>query len=191
MMLMIFLLFMSIFSYIFFLNELSPTEIKKLFHSLTNLSRSDIFPKILKVYPELKLNIIGKYMPNKLKNKIASFENINYLGFVENINEEISGSLLMIAPIKIGSGLKMKIPHVLSCGVPVITTSVGAEGIDMNKETGLYIENDMNKMIGLSVKLLESKTSLINLGAKAQKSVNLLFNTDEITNKFNSIYKLS
>ena len=55
---------------------------------------------------------------------------------MKNIDSFINQSSLFIAPIQIGSGLKMKITHALSCGTAVLTTPVGAEGISITDEEG-------------------------------------------------------
>ena len=148
----------------------------------------NIFPKIQDEFPDLILTIVGKYLPLYLQKHINKNDNIIYKGFVENINNEISNALLMIAPIFIGAGLKMKIPHALSCGVPVITTSVGAEGIELNESEGLWVENDILKIISLAINLLKDKNSLIQKGILGKEKVNELFSSKVINKKIVSIY---
>ena len=148
----------------------------------------NIFPKIQDEFPDLILTIVGKYLPLYLQKHINKNDNIIYKGFVENINNEISNAILMIAPIFIGAGLKMKIPHALSCGVPVITTTVGAEGIELNESEGLWVENDTLKIISLAINLLKDKNSLIQKGILGKEKVNELFSSKVINKKIVSIY---
>lgn len=148
----------------------------------------NIFPKIQDEFPDLTLTIVGKYLPIYLQKHINKNDNIIYKGYVENINNEISNALLMIAPIFIGAGLKMKIPHVLSCGVPVITTTVGAEGIEIYESDGMWIENDILKIISLAINLLKDKNSLIQKGILGKEKVNELFSSKVINEKLVSIY---
>jgi polysaccharide biosynthesis protein PslH len=147
-----------------------------------------IFPKIQFEHSNLTLTIIGKYLPLYLQKNIDKNDNIIHKGFVKDVNSEISNALLMIAPIFIGAGLKMKIPHVLSCGVPVITTSIGAEGIEVDGDSGLWVENDINKMILLSIKLLNDKKNLIEKGVRGKERVNKLFSSKVIKEKLISVY---
>ena len=144
---------------------------------------------LLKAWENLsiKLKIIGDGPLSSLVMNNNN-PNIEYLGFIKNVNEEISKSLLMIAPIYIGAGLKMKIPHIMSCGVPVITTSVGAEGIDINKENGLIVNDNIDSIIELSIEYLKNHENLIKLGLKAKQSVIKLFSSNNIIKKLNKIY---
>ena len=88
----------------------------------------EIYSRVKKVIPNLKLSIIG----NNPSSKIKSYEDnmIRITGFVENIDDEISRCLLGVFPLTEGAGIKLKVLRSLALGIPVITTSVGAEGID-------------------------------------------------------------
>lgn len=92
----------------------------------------DIWPEIKKEYPEAQLRIIGKE-----RNP------------VESIQDELHKADIMIAPIRIGGGTKFKILEAMASGIPVITTTIGAQGLDKNvlwiadtpKEVVAAIEN--------------------------------------------------
>ena len=83
----------------------------------------------------------------------------------------------------------MKIPHVLSCGVPVITTSVGAEGIDVDDNEGLWIEDDIDKMSIKCIELLKSPEELIRIGTIGQEKVKNIYSSHVITEKLISVYQ--
>lgn len=73
----------------------------------------DIWPEIKKEYPKAHLRIVGKE-----RNP------------VESIQDELYKTDIMIAPIRIGGGTKFKILEAMATGAPVITTTVGAQGLD-------------------------------------------------------------
>jgi len=77
--------------------------------------RGTIWPVIKKQYPQATLRIVGKGAPD---------------GAVERIQDELCDADIMIAPIRIGGGTKFKILEAMACGLPVVTTTIGAEGID-------------------------------------------------------------
>ena len=125
------------------------------------------------IYPNLNsdiiLNIAGKGLPKSLQSKIDQLDRIQYLEFVEDIDTFLSSQLLMVAPIEIGAGLKMKIPHALSCGTAVLTTVVGAEGIPVSEMEGMFVSNikDMPEKINeLIIKM--DNDYLHSLGLKGQ-----------------------
>ena len=146
------------------------------------------------IYPNLNsdiiLNIAGKGLPKSLQSKIDQLDRIQYLEFVEDIDAFLSSQLLMVAPIEIGAGLKMKIPHALSCGTAVLTTVVGAEGIPVSEMEGMFVSNikDMPEKINeLIIKM--DNDYLHSLGLKGQIAVKLLFNESGIMSKFNELYR--
>ena len=144
-----------------------------------------IFPYINK---EITLSIVGKDMPTKLASRINSLDRINYLGFIDDIDSFISSQMLMVAPISIGSGLKMKIPHALSCGTPVITTIIGGEGLEINKEDGI-IKSEINNFATEINKLMLNQSKLISLGEKGRYKVNSYFSKEVVVEKFQTLYK--
>ena len=144
-----------------------------------------IFPYINK---EITLSIVGKDMPTKLASRIKSLDRINYLGFIDDIDSFISSQMLMVAPISIGSGLKMKIPHALSCGTPVITTIIGGEGLEINKEDGI-IKSEINNFATEINKLMLNQSKLISLGEKGRDKVNSYFSKEVVVEKFQTLYK--
>jgi glycosyltransferase involved in cell wall biosynthesis len=102
---------------------------------------SDVMPELVKKLPQIKLFIYGggntyKFpVPTKLK------ENIHVVGYVENLWEELQDKALAIVPLRIGSGIRMKILELLATGTNVITTSVGFEGINLNDEEEIIVAN--------------------------------------------------
>lgn len=95
----------------------------------------EIFPFILKEFPEAKFYVVGSN-PTK---KVLKLEcnNIKITGFVDDIREYIAGSRVSICPLMMGSGLKNKIIQSMALKVPVVATSISNRGI--NGENGKHL----------------------------------------------------
>ena len=146
------------------------------------------------IYPNLNsdiiLNIAGKGLPKSLQSKIDQLDRIQYLEFVEDIDAFLSSQLLMVAPIEIGAGLKMKIPHALSCGTAVLTTDVGAEGIPVSPSEGMFVSNIEYMPEQINELIIEMGNDYLSLLAlKGQIAVKLLFNESVIMSKFDELYR--
>ena len=89
----------------------------------------DIFPLILQKDPNIRLNIVGSNMPPSLIE--LAHENVIVHGFVADPGPLFEHSRVFISPLRFGAGMKGKIGQAMSYGLPVITTSIGAEGFDM------------------------------------------------------------
>lgn len=79
-----------------------------------------IWPVIIKAYPQATLRIVGKNAP------VGRY----FVGNVEKIQNELHEADIMLAPIRIGGGTKYKILEAMATGLPVITTSIGAAGLE-------------------------------------------------------------
>lgn len=101
--------------------------------------------------PNWKLNIIGAYPKDELKNEESDYIHIS--GFIEDINQEIMKNEIAVFPLTYGAGIKFKVLLAMGLGIPVLTTSVGAEGIDPDgkalhlAESDVEIKNELQKMM--------------------------------------------
>jgi len=136
----------------------------------------------------VELNIVGKSLPKYLQKEIRNTEGINYLGFIDEIDEFIKTQMLMVAPIQLGAGLKMKIPHSLANGTPVITTPIGAEGIDIGSENGLWVCDGIEMIIIKINSLLGRQPILIGRGKAGQNAVKKLFSEEVVLSRFNQLF---
>lgn len=103
----------------------------------------NIFPQVIEIYPNTKLFIYGKGIEkvNILK-KIE--RNIKKIGYVQDIWNETNDKQVLIVPLKVGSGLRIKIIEMIAAGNLVITTSIGKEGLDFEDGKHLFIaDNEM------------------------------------------------
>ena len=144
----------------------------------------------LNISVPVELNIAGKGMPKKLKKKINDLNGINYHGFVSDIDGFISKQMLMVAPIELGAGLKMKIPHSLINGTPVITSPVGAEGITIDHKKGLWVCKNNSEMVNKINSLLPNYKKLTQRGNEGKSAVNELFSAKVISQKFEKLYSI-
>lgn len=149
---------------------------------------NDIFPAVRENSPRVSLKVAGKYLSNSMIIEMDKLEGVEYYGFVENIDTFVASSSLFIAPIKIGAGLKMKITHSLACGTPVLTTSIGAEGIPISKKEGLWVEDEIHKMVRKCIVLISDPKYLAEIGKIGQKKVKELFSKECIRAKLMSMY---
>lgn len=92
---------------------------------------NEITPRLHMQMPNgYEILICGKHLPEALQQQIKATANIQYLGFVPDIETYIDGSDVMINPILSGGGVKTKAIDTLGRGQVVISTRCGAEGID-------------------------------------------------------------
>lgn len=92
----------------------------------------------------LILDIIGRWHNKLVDYYSLKYKNIRFRGFVEDLNNELQ-NVIMIVPIHIGSGLRIKIMDAVIAGCPMVTTTIGVEGNDLeDKKDCLIADNPID-----------------------------------------------
>lgn len=104
----------------------------------------NVFPYVSK-----KIKIIGGGLSKDLKTKIENFQNVEYLGFLDNPYPLISSASALLAPLFSGAGVKVKVVESLACGTPVLGTKIAFEGIDIMYSDFMIHANSANDYINL------------------------------------------
>lgn len=84
------------------------------------------------------LTIIGSWQEKNIKKLTSKYPNLTFSGFVDNLEKELLGTI-MIVPLTVGSGIRMKILEAANIGVPFVTTAIGVEGLPLKHETDCLI----------------------------------------------------
>lgn len=98
-----------------------------------------VMPLVWKENPDLEVSVIGN-VAEKLD--LRSYPKFKFLGFVESIEDHFMKSRLMVAPLRFGAGVKGKIGQAFEYFLPVVTTDIGAEGMQLVNEKNVLIAND-------------------------------------------------
>lgn len=96
--------------------------------SVTHFSR-DILPAIREQIPGFRFDIVGLKPAKTVVRLAKSVPGVHVSGSVEDVRPFMARSRVFVVPLRIGSGMRVKILNAMAVGVPVVTTSVGCEGI--------------------------------------------------------------
>jgi len=144
-----------------------------------------IFPKILVEISDAELWVIGK-KPSNFQIKKYS-KNINFTGFIEEIDEFLEKAEVFVAPVLVGSGLKMKILHAMSRALPVVTTKIGTEGISAQNEKELMIAKNDDAFVNAVTFLLLNDKKRKKMGKNARKFVQNMHSVEADTNRWTKL----
>lgn len=87
-----------------------------------------VWPSVERASPDLRVQVVGNWPESARQQFSASHPGIEFLGFVPNLAEVLRESI-MVVPILVGSGMRMKILEAAQYGSPFVTTTVGVEGL--------------------------------------------------------------
>jgi glycosyltransferase involved in cell wall biosynthesis len=89
----------------------------------------EIFPLIRQDIPGVVFYMVGSNITDKVKS--LANENVVAVGYVPDLTPHLDGCRVFVAPLRYGAGIKGKIAQSMSFGLPVVTTSIGAEGMGL------------------------------------------------------------
>jgi len=111
---------------------------------------SKIWPSIKQKIPEINFYVLGSNPPQEILD--LSQNGVHIIGFVEDLAEYFDRIKLSVVPLRYGAGIKGKIGSSLSYGVPVVSTSVGAEGMKIAGR-GVQVGDDVEAFADVVVKM--------------------------------------
>jgi len=101
---------------------------------------SDIFPTILAVFPDARFQIVGRN-PHPRVRKLASSA-VEVTGTVPSVAEYLRNASVVIVPLRIGGGTRLKIFEAMAMRKALVSTSIGAEGLDVTPGKDCLIADD-------------------------------------------------
>lgn len=147
----------------------------------------NIFNEIVNIIKDSKLFIIGNNPPYELK-KLEN-ENIFVTGYVENVDEYINKCKVAVFPLTLGAGIKVKVLKSMALGTSVITTDVGAEGIDEKGEALIICRKDEEFQRNI-LELLSNDEKYVELSKRQTDFVSENFSWDISVNLLKNFYKV-
>lgn len=115
----------------------------------------EIFPIIQKKIKGVKVHIVGSRVPEEVM-KLAN-NSIRVHGFVEDVEPFLTSSRVFISPLRFGAGVKGKVGQAIEYGLPVVTTSIGAEGMHLKDKQSCLIADDAKSFSSAVVHLYQNE----------------------------------
>ncbi|WP_304343930.1 glycosyltransferase [Chryseobacterium koreense] len=132
----------------------------------TVLKLKKLWPQIRKKLPDSELHIFGAYVPEKAQQLHQEKEGFLIKGRAANKEELFKNYRVLLAPIPFGAGIKGKLLESMEFGLPSVTSSIGAEGMNGNLNWNGFVCDDDSDFVEKSVQLYSDE----NLWTAKQKN---------------------
>jgi polysaccharide biosynthesis protein PslH len=144
-----------------------------------------VFPILIKKRPTIQLTIIGRVTDTHVFKKLIDDASVNFIGNVETVVPYYNGASVAIVPLLSGSGTRLKILEAMSLGNPVVSTKIGAEGIECHPGKNIFII-DQAEQFAEQIDLLIGNETLFNeVRVNALNFVTSFYSWHVIGNKIN------
>ncbi|HEV7528636.1 MAG TPA: glycosyltransferase [Solirubrobacteraceae bacterium] len=116
----------------------------------------EVMPHVWQRRPDIAVSIVGGSASQEVEDLASS--RVEIRGWVEDLDSVMRSARAMVVPVRFGAGVKGKITQGLAAGVPVVTTCVGAEGLDGEDGENMLIADDAEALADRIVRVIEDDT---------------------------------
>ena len=147
----------------------------------------EIWPKIQKKIPNAELHLAGKNMPDWLFKK----KNVNVFNHseVKDSSKFISDHDVMLVPLLSAGGIRIKIIEGMAHGKAVISTKIGAEGIEYKNQENILIADSSKEFYNEALKIYSGETNFYKIGENAREHILQTYDQNKISKKLVSFFE--
>lgn len=131
----------------------------------------DIFPGILARHPGARFLVIGRDPAPSLQRLAAENDRVLLTGTVEDVRPHLDRCEVLVVPLRSGGGTRIKIFEAMAQGVPVVSTSIGAEGLPVRHGEAILIADDPADFAEAVARVLDSPQLAETLSTRARELV--------------------
>ncbi len=148
---------------------------------------SDIWPSLKAKYPGAQLHVVGRNAPKTLVETLTRSD-IRIMNRVENIQKEFASADVLLAPLRIGGGTKFKVLEAMAAGVPVVTTPLGATGMNVTERDICIAENAEDFIVKTEQIIFDDKKRM-DMVDHARRVIETHYSWDTIAKELDEVWR--
>jgi glycosyltransferase involved in cell wall biosynthesis len=139
----------------------------------------ELWPRVIERVPHARLSIAGSSPPEWLTMR-ARERGLELLANVADPDEFVRQLAVVIAPLRAGGGMRIKVLEAMALGKPVVATSLGAGGIDIHPDRDILIADDPEAFADHVARLLRDPANAARIGEAARLNVAERYDSDAL-----------
>lgn len=148
----------------------------------------EVFPLLLRARPRIEAMIIGRNPPASLFEKIRERGlNVTLTGFVKDIRPFVARANVYVIPLFVGSGTRIKAFEAMAMGRPVVSTTLGIEGLDVTDGENFIRADDAEAFARSILALLNDKAMRLRIATAARRLMEDRFSWSRVARQFEAI----
>jgi glycosyltransferase involved in cell wall biosynthesis len=149
----------------------------------------EVFPLVLSQVPAATLTIIGKNPPADFQELAASQpDKFSVTGYVPQLEPYLERAALMVVPVRAGSGMRVRILDAFAHAMPIITTTVGLEGIDAIPGQDVLVADSVDDFARSVVSLLRDESLQKTLAERGRGLAEARYDWRVVLTKLDEVY---
>jgi glycosyltransferase involved in cell wall biosynthesis len=147
------------------------------------------WPIIVEKFPNVTFYIAGRNAPQTFIEQLNKYANVVFCGEVKSSVDFIESKAVMIVPLLSGSGMRVKIVEGMALGKAIVSTTIGAEGINAINGKQIAIADSPYNFAMALINLLKTKDSINEMGQNAQQFAEINLNNRILTQNLLNFYR--
>lgn len=147
----------------------------------------EILPRLRQVAPECTIGIVGRLPPPELIRLAERAGGVTVTGIVPDVRPYLWGARVSVVPLRIGGGTRLKIYESMAAGTPVVSTTIGAEGLDVSDGENIRLADAAEDFASACAGLLKDPERRARLAEAALERVTTRFSWEAVTDRFEQI----
>ena len=150
----------------------------------------DVFPLVQRSLPNVKLTVVGKNPPKDfLRFSEESNGHIVITGYVPELDPYFAASTIMVIPVRAGGGMRVRILEAFARAMPVVTTTVGLEGIEAEPGLDVMVADTPDEFSRSVIDLLSNKNLQTQLATNGRRLAEGKYDWQVVLSHLENVYK--
>jgi glycosyltransferase involved in cell wall biosynthesis len=147
----------------------------------------EVLPHLQRQQPSVTIRIVGPGAPPEIR--MLASARVQVVGFVDDLPDEIAKASVVVAPLRIGGGTRLKIVEAMAMAKPIVSTTVGAEGLAVNHERDILLADEPQALAREISRLLEDEAMRSRLGEAARETAEARYSWHTSAKKLSAFYE--
>jgi glycosyltransferase involved in cell wall biosynthesis len=133
----------------------------------------EVWPRVRTKLPNAQLRVVGKNPPASLVQR--QVPGVSFTGFVDDVRDHVRDAHAFVIPLRVGGGTRIKAFEAMAMGLPVVSTSIGIEGLDVEDGTHFLRADGAEALADATLKLIADGVLRLKLSRAARELVEAQF----------------
>jgi polysaccharide biosynthesis protein PslH len=147
----------------------------------------DVYPRIREAVPNASISVVGRNPSSHLRAIAARESGVKVTGWVSDVRPHLAQAEVVVVPLRVGGGTRIKIPEAMAMGKAVVATPVGAEGLPFCDGREIRIAAQSEEFAQAVVDILRDPSLRTSIGTQARRQVATQYSWDAVVDTLEEI----
>ena len=148
-----------------------------------------VLPSVARSIPDVVLHVVGSKAPEEIRR--LDSRHVKVAGFVPDVDPVFDAARVFVSPLRYGAGMKGKIGQAMCAGLPVVTTSVGSEGMLLVDRQNAMVTDDPAAFAAAVVEVYRDPELWTRLSRSGRRHVEAHFSAAAVRPRLASLFPIA